>query len=423
MAVTTDDLPGSTALAGRGSIRRGEAADAIDGVTPGLVVEPDTPEALADMLAWSTRERQSVVLRGGGTKLGWGRRPDPIDFILSTRRLNRVLAHAHGDLTATIEAGATLADVNRELGRHRQWLPLDTPFDGATIGGTIATNDSGSLRQRHGTPRDLLIGIHLATTDGRLVKAGGNVVKNVAGYDLGKLMSGSFGTLAAIVSATFKLSPVPVCSQTMVATFRARAVTAAAAAVRASQLEPAAFDIHVAAGASREANRYRLLLRFASTPHAIAPQIERARALMKAESTDVVDGDREADVWREVAHIHGSPSGATVKMGWLAATLDEVLALVEDIARSIGPVEFVGRVAVGAGFLRVNADAAGQIAAVERLRAAPGVVGNVVLLHAAPAVKEKVGVWGAAGDTADLLRQIKHTFDPAGVLNSGRGPI
>src|SRR4051812_10963877 len=128
MVLATGDLPGCSALAGRGSIRRGELADAIDEVVPRVVVEPDTPEAFADMLGWATRDQQRVVLRGGGTKLAWGRRPEPIGVVLSTRRLNRVLAHAHGDLTATIQAGATLAEVNRELGRHRQWLPLDTPF-------------------------------------------------------------------------------------------------------------------------------------------------------------------------------------------------------------------------------------------------------------------------------------------------------
>src|SRR5439155_18468729 len=130
-------------------------------------------------------------LRGSGTKLAWGRRPAAIDVLLGTRRISRVLAHQYGDLTATVEAGITIAELNRELGRHSQWLPLDVSFDEATIGGSIAANDSGPLRHRHGTPRDLLIGVHLAMTDGRIVKAGGNVVKNVAGYDLGKLMSGS----------------------------------------------------------------------------------------------------------------------------------------------------------------------------------------------------------------------------------------
>ena len=169
--------------------------------------------------------------------------------MIGTRQLNRVLAHAHGDLTATVEGGTTIRELNQELARYRQWLPVDTAFDAATVGGVIATNDSGPLRHRHGTPRDLLIGVHLAMTDGRVVKAGGTVVKNVAGYDLGKLISGSHGSLAAIVSATFKLAPLPGASTTIVAGFRdADALAEAVTAVSASQIEPTAFDVHAIAG-------------------------------------------------------------------------------------------------------------------------------------------------------------------------------
>src|SRR5205823_14395303 len=161
--------------------------------------------------------RQTMGIRGAGTKSGWGRDARGADMILDMRSLNRVLAHEHGDMTATIEAGATLRDVNTALAEHRQWLPLDPPFaDRATIGGILATNDSGPLRHRYGTPRDLVIGVQLATTDGVLAKAGGQVVKNVAGYDLSKLVCGSFGSLAAIVSATFKLAPRAAASKTIV---------------------------------------------------------------------------------------------------------------------------------------------------------------------------------------------------------------
>jgi FAD/FMN-containing dehydrogenase len=128
--------------------------------------------------------------------------------VLSTLSLNRVVAHRHGDLTATVEAGARLDDVNRELARHGQWLPLDPPWsDRATIGGIVATNDAGPRRHRYGTPRDLIIGIEIARADGVRAKAGGIVVKNVAGYDLARLMTGSFGSLALITSATFGGEP------------------------------------------------------------------------------------------------------------------------------------------------------------------------------------------------------------------------
>ena len=149
---------------------------------------------------------------------------------------------SRGDLTVTVEAGALLGDLNRTLAAHGQWLPLDPFFgDRATIGGLLATNDSGPHRHRFGTPRDLVIGVRLATVDGRLAKAGGQVVKNVAGYDLSKLVSGSFGGLAAIVSATFKLSPAPPASGTvLIGPLDSGTVARIAAVMASSQLEPVA---------------------------------------------------------------------------------------------------------------------------------------------------------------------------------------
>src|SRR6185436_4129927 len=181
-----------------------------------VLIRPSSAAEVAAALQRASEARQSIVIRGAGTKGDWGRTAGRIDAVLDMRRMNRILAHEHGDMTATIEAGASLREVNEALAVHGQMLPLDPPFaDRATIGGLLATNDSGPLRHRYGTPRDLVIGIQLATTDGILSKAGGQVVKNVAGYDLGKLVTGSFGSLAAIVSATFKLSPLPAASKTL----------------------------------------------------------------------------------------------------------------------------------------------------------------------------------------------------------------
>ncbi len=407
-----------------GGVREAGPLDAIDGVQPRALVEPDSPEMLAELLACSSRERLSIVLRGGGTKLGWGGRPAGIDLIVSTRRLNRVLAHAHGDLTATVEAGATLGDVNRELARHHQWLPLDTSFDGSTIGGMIATNESGPVRHRHGTPRDLLIGIRLATTDGLLVNAGGRVVKNVAGYDLGRLMSGSFGSLAAIVSATFKLAPLPPASTTLVATFRDRqAMAQAVSAVGSSQLEPAAFDLHVA-HESGPAPHLTLLIRFATTAAAIDAQIDDARRLLAADHIDLVTGAHESELWRDHARRLWTAAGAVVRVGWPPAALEGVLALVERIGREgASAIELVGRAGVGAGSVRVSGDTTTQVRAVEHLRAQRDVIGNVVVLRADLAVKERADVWGPPGDAVALLRAVKTALDPAGILNAGRGPV
>src|SRR6185503_318483 len=224
---------------------------------------------------------------------------------------------------------------------------IESAFDESTIGGAIATNDSGPLRHRYGTPRDLLIGIRLALTDGRLIKAGGNVVKNVAGYDIGRLMSGSHGSLAAIVSATFKLLPLPAATETLVATFdRAEAVAAAVSAITSSQLEPAAIEVrtgpaeagphvagpHVGAGFSRP---YFLLLKFESTPGALDTHVQRARALMEPSDWQVVSSQSEVDIWREHIRAPWLSPGMVVRFAWLPASLGAVLAFVEDLRNTV----------------------------------------------------------------------------------------
>ena len=196
--------------------------------------------------------------------------------------LNRILTHQAGDLTVTVEAGLRLHDLNLQLAPHRQWLALDPPWpERATIGGLLATNDSGPGRHRFGTPRDLVIGIQLATTDGALSKAGGQVVKNVAGYDLSKLISGSFGSLAAIVSATFKLAPLPAASATVVIDrLSVESLGAVIDSVSASQLEPVAFEVGVRhpAGKTTTAPDITCLLRFASFPRVVDAEVANASA-------------------------------------------------------------------------------------------------------------------------------------------------
>lgn len=413
-----DSLMQAPVLAASGAVRRGGAEDAIDDVTPRLVVEPGTAEDLAGILAWASQERLAVVLRGGGTKMGWGRRPSPIDLMLSLRRLNRVVAHEYADMTATIQAGAPLEAVDRELARHGQCLAVDSAFEGTTVGGAIATNDSGPRRHRYGTPRDLLIGIRLATADGRLVKAGGNVVKNVAGYDIGRLMCGSFGTLAAIVSATFKLVPLPRASSTVVARFdRPEALVAAVTAVATSQLDPTSFDLH--AGGSV----YELLVRFTSAPAATDAQIAQARTLIGPAAGTVLTGREEAGCWRDQVRRVWDAPGVVVKAGWLPAALPDVLALLDDLQRGGGSAELVGRAGLGSGLFRVEGEASVQLAAIARLRSESNLLRHVAVLRCPAGMKGAVDVWGPLGGAGTLGLAVKRVFDPAGILNAGRGPI
>ena len=405
-------------------MRPGGASDAVDGVVPRQVVEPESNADLAAALAAASRDRLTTVLRGGGTKLDWGRQPLAIDLAIATTRLNTLIVHRHGDLTATAHAGVTLATLNQELARYGQWLPIDSAFDGATIGGILASGDAGPLRHRYGTPRDLLIGVNLAMTDGRVVKAGGHVVKNVAGYDLGKLICGSFGSLAAIAEATFKLLPIPKASATLVASYDdAEQLGRAAQAIMASQVEPIAFDVRIASGGGDAARQSSLLLvRIASSPSAVEAQIESAQRLLSGRARLVRD-EAERSVWNEQVRDPWAEAGAVVRVGWLPAKLSEVVGLVDEVQKmAAGRVAMWGRAGAGAGLITIDGDALTQAAVVRRLRSSV-FVGNVAVLRASRQLKSQIDVWSLSGGTLKTLHALKQTFDPAGILNAGRGPI
>jgi glycolate oxidase FAD binding subunit len=398
------------------------------------VLEPNTAEEVAAVLKRAADARQSIVIRGAGTKLDQGRAAQRIDAFLSTQRLNRVLEHQHGDLTATIEAGARLSEVNDTLARHGQCLPLDPPFaDRATIGGILATNDSGPLRHRFGTPRDLVIGVHLATTDGVLAKAGGQVVKNVAGYDLSKLICGSCGSLAVIVSATFKLTPLPAASKTIIVEARdADALARIVREVMSSQLEPIAFEVRVEpqgtprtqstprdTTASSATSAISTTLRFASLPAVVDAQVEQMRALPSVKDcvTTVLEGSAEHAAWDALVSGLWDAPGAIVRAGWLPANL---AAALNECATSI--TEFSGRAAVGGGLIRIDGDAQRQAAAIARLRQSKS-FHNIVVLRGSDDLKSMVDVWGIKPDRARLFASLKTALDPNNTLNAGRGPL
>ena len=405
------------------------------------IIQPASAGEVADALRRASDARQSIVIRGSGTKSDWGRTAGRVDAILDMRRMNRIIAHEQGDMTATLEAGATLREVNQALAVHGQTLPLDPPFaDRATIGGLLATNDSGPLRHRHGTPRDLVIGIQLATTDGVVTKAGGQVVKNVAGYDLSKLVTGSFGSLAAIVSATFKLAPLPAASKTMrIGVADASALADVVRTMMASQLEPVAFEVAVPTpnDERRTTNGIEALIRFASLPTVVDAQIAQATAALQSFTTslEVLDGDAERACWDAHATQIWNAPGAIVRASWLPATLAAGLEREPFPSTGLGAgrraearleasptVELRGRATVGAGHMRIDGDTAAQAAAIMQLRAS-SVFGNIVIVRGSAELKALVDVWGSHGDRQPLFDALKRAFDPNGVLNAGRGPL
>ena len=419
MSRQVDALAAAAArLVGDESVRPAGPGDALEQVSPAVVVEPRDAESAGAVLAWATRDGVPLVIRGGGTKLGLGPPIAAAEVILSTARLNAVLAHRHGDLTATVQAGASLADVNRELGRHGQFIPLDPPFgDRATIGGIVATNDSGPRRHRYGAPRDLVIGITVARTDGRLARSGGIVVKNVAGYDLGRLMTGSHGALALTLDTTFKLVPVAQTSRTVVITPGSLPVLSSVLAdIGASQTTPSAVELEMPPG--------RLLVRFETSERAVDEQASTLAALAARHGAqwELVQGAGERDIWTAHAARPWNGPGAVVRIGLLPAELVPFVAWLRDAAGRT-PWELVGRASLGALLLRIEGTDAAQAQIVAQVRARfKAGAGVASVLRAGPELKARVGAWAPVGDALAVMQAIKRRFDPAGILNRGRGP-
>jgi glycolate oxidase FAD binding subunit len=408
----------AVSLLGVDAVRLGTPAESVEGVVPRVIVEPTSGESIGRLLEWASREKLCVLVRGAGTKMGWGAPPRQIDILLSTSRLNAVVAHRHGDLTATIQAGATLGDVNRALAQHGQWIPLDAPSaERATIGGLVATNDSGPRRHRYGAPRDLIIGIEFARADGRLAKGGGIVVKNVAGYDLPRLLTGSFGSLGVIITATFKLYPVTAASRTLVVEPSSVAhLGELALKLSASHLTPTALEFAT--------HPLRLIVRFESIEASVAQQSDNASKLFAESGYEArtLSGSAEEQFWQNHARLADDDRGALLKVSVLPSELGETLTVIERLAGKRGYIA-AGRAGAGVFLLRITEDVQLQKRVIDGLRDALQIGrGSAVVIKCSPDLRTHVDVWGPVGDALSLMRNVKQQFDPGGILSPGRGP-
>ena len=390
--------------------------DVVAGVPARLVATPATA-AEAAAIVRAARDL-AVVIRGGGSKLDWGNPPDRLDLIIDTRRLAGVVEHAAGDLITVVRAGTPMAELAERLGA--QQLALDAPLPGATVGGTVAVNTSGPRRMLYGTTRDLLIGITVIRPDGVIARAGGKVVKNVAGYDLGKLYTGSYGTLGLITECAFRLHPVP--AARAIIRKRVPEPGAAVAAVLGAQVVPSALEIDAPPGRDVEV---AVLVEGSE-----AGVRDRAAAVEKLLGGDTVEG--APDWWGS----YPWPAGGTgIK---LTVPLSKVPALLAGppsktpalLARPPSKVPALpdGQIAIrgsaGTGVLYAglppDADPAAVVGAVERLRAAAvRAGGHAVVLTAPPAVRAITDLWGPVDGLA-LMRRVKDQFDPDHRFAPGR---
>jgi glycolate dehydrogenase FAD-binding subunit len=391
------------------------AGDAVCGVLPQFVAEPDDEHQLAAALSLANEAGIAVVPRGGATKLDWGNPPKKPELILSTARLNRIVEHAWADLTVTVEAGCTLQSLQKTLAQHGQRLAFDTLWpERATIGGVLSTNDSGALRLRFGALRDLIIGVTIALPDGTLANSGGKVVKNVAGYDLPKLVTGAFGTLGVITRAVFRLHPLPRAAKTF--SFPAETFPAMQQhilAIQDSHLAHTALQIRCAAGEVAAAD-----ILFEATDAGLTAQESHLRKLLGSVRVE----QSPESIWNARQHLWDSPSINTL--------LAKISLLPTDIAKTLDSLKAIGdsrkvnwRIvaqATGLGTLRLEGELAQLSAVAVQLRTElESRGGSLVVLRRAPEIYS-IDAWGNPGDGVSLMRAVKHQLDPKNTLNPGR---
>jgi glycolate oxidase FAD binding subunit len=347
---------------------------------------------------------------GGGTKLGWGRACEA-EVDLSTVGLAEVREHNSGDLTAVLEAGVPLARAQAAFAETGQMLALDPPLGPdarATIGGVLATGDSGPARHRYGAARDLALGVTVALSDGTVAKAGAKVIKNVAGYDLAKPLAGSFGTLGLILAVAVRLHPRPERTATAVGSARDPAELAAVASAAAhARIELASLDVRWSGGEGA------VLARTAGA--APGPLAEQAGGVMRDHGVRVELTEEDDGLWAAQRAGQRSSAGTIVRVSGVQSGLERVLREAKRLGASV-----VGRAALGLSWLRVEDRSADEAAAaVRELRRALAPAACVVL-DAPVDVRAQVDPWGPLDEPAlAVMRRLKQRFDPAGACNPG----
>jgi glycolate oxidase FAD binding subunit len=402
----------------------------VEGRTPDAAVFPGTVDEVAAVVQQAAAAGASIIPWGGGTAIAVGEPPPRPGVVLGLRRLDRLVEHEPGDLTATAQAGLTLGGLQTALRGRGQWLSLDPPdAEGATVGGLVAANASGPRRHLYGTVRDLLIGLTVVTADGAVVRGGGKVVKNVAGYDLPKLFIGSYGTLGVVVEATFKLRPLPEDERFVSARFdRLKDAGAAVRALLASDLIPNAVELLDGASAAAMGleGAATLVVGFDGLAEQVQWQAsELARLLGPLGGRNVAGLPPPA--WGRLPALARAAfaSPATVVMFSVLPTLVvDTMEQASAAARQRGLASaWTAHAGVGAvtGALEADREAAAVATVLAEWRAIARAGGGYATLAWAPlAVKSQVPVWDDAGPAGRIMQRIKAKLDPHNVLNPGR---
>ena len=383
------------------------------------VVYPQTQEQLAGVIAYTHQQQLTVLPCGFCSKIDWGGRVKNIDFVVSTQGVNQLIEHAVGDLTVTVEAGMKFSQLQAILAQENQVLGFDPSYpETSTIGGIIATADTNSLRHRYRSIRDLLLGISIIRYDGKIAKAGGRVVKNVAGYDLMKLFTGSYGTLGIISQITLRVYPQVQASGTVILTGEASGIAQASQILLSSALTPLAVDL-ISSELSKKlgfGDNLGLMVRFQSIPESVQQQSQRLMEVGEKLGLKAIYSDSDADeenLWQQLKQqIWESESNASIVCKIGITPTSAVKTLIE--SQTIGVIH----AGVGLGVLRFDGVSPETLLKSRNWCESQG--GFLSILKTPVDLKQKLDVWGYAGNSLNLMRQIKQQFDPQNQFSPNR---
>jgi glycolate oxidase FAD binding subunit len=404
---------------GAGPLGDGRFASAAD--------RPETLDALREAVVRRVADGLAIYPQGGRTALDYGGIPRRPGAAIDTRALGRVVDYPAADMTVTVEAGITLAALQSTLAEQGQRLPLDAPSpDRATLGGIFATNTSGPRRFGCGRPRDLIIGVGVVTGEGKLIKGGGRVVKNVAGYDLPKLLTGSMGTLGIIAQLTLKVRPRPEAAAIVLASYDgADALDAALTQLNTSGTRPVALEVlnrparGLVVPGDGPGPEWTLAVGFEANAAAVAWQVDRLKEELRPREAIVHEGAEAVPTWSALAEFPAR------EVGPLAFVANVRPSTVAPLLRSLDPARWAAQAHAGNGIVRAHAlgdwTLEESAVAIDRLRAAAvrdG--GNLVLSRCPTDWKERLRVWGEPRADWALGEKVKRALDPGGVMNPGR---
>ena len=439
---------------------------AIDGQAPDGVVRPDSRQQVAEVVQWARQENVALFPRCGGVHVSLGNPPGRRGVVLDLSRCNRVIDFQPSDLTVTVEAGVTLDSLQQHLAAGGKFLPLESPISSmATIGGILAANVTGPLRSSLGLPREWLIGIGVVNVQGVETKAGGKVVKNVTGYDLDKLYTGSLGTLGIIVEAAFKLAPLPAESGALIAVLPSMQAAVDSGSVLVKQVYAPqgvqVLDQRLARRLSRRISAHPslsgiqlpeagqgecvALALFSGRAAAVRRKLREASGLLRergASQVTEVTGGQAARILRAMTdlgweqddlphlalRINVAPSDTAKALGWLARSNEAGHDPQAEIASLDVPVDIIADPGFGMVRMFVWPDDPESETGDERLAAftstvrelAKAVGGSAVVERASPEFKRRVDVWGDSPEGVEIMTRIKQKFDPTGIFNPGR---